>query len=619
VRGQAASSALWSIVLVSLLLVHSLRSFRFFLATLLLLLVGLVWTAGFAAVAIGHLNLISSSFAVIFIGLGVDFGIHLCLRYNELLAQMRSHLHALRGAAYDVGSSIVLGGVTTAIGFLAFMGTGFVGVAELGVISAGGLLVSILLTFTFLPALMSLRPRPADGLDPSEAGWSGARLSALPVRHPRAVRVAALVLGVASILLLPQARFDNNPLNVRDPSSESVRTFNDLLEKGGTSPWTLDAVAPDLATAEATAEELRDLDVVERVVTVADYIPSDQDEKLDIIGDVRLFMAPRPGPDGAPAPASAREQIAALRELDDEIGRLLADGAPAALATPAARLREGLGAYFAKLASGELPAGSVADLEKSLMGTLPEQLRILDAALSAGRVTLQNLPDALRERMITADGRVRVQIFPREDIGDRKHLAAFVDGVREVVPEVAGSAAEVLESGRAVVRALQQALFGAVVAIAIVLWLAWRRIDDTALVLIPLSLAAGLTVATAVILDIPFNFADVIVLPLLLGMGVDSCVHLIHRARFPIAHDHGVLGTSTARAVFYSALTSIFGFGTMGFASHMGLATLGQMLTLGVTYSMLCNMVVLPALIALRSERQRRLEEGGQARLGNAG
>jgi predicted RND superfamily exporter protein len=266
-------------------------------------------------------------------------------------------------------------------------------------------------------------------------------------------------------------------------------------------------------------------------------------------------------------------------------------------------LQASLGAYLAQLASSQLPTSSVEELEISLMGTLREQLRILDAALTAGHVTLENLPGALRERMITADGRVRVQIFPRHDIGDRKNLAAFVDGVREVMPEVAGSAAEILESGRAVVRSLQQAMLGAVVVITIVLLLVWRRIDDTALVLIPLFLAAALTVATTVLLDIPFNFADVIVLPLLLGMGVDSCVHMIHRARCPISHDRGVLGTSTARAVFYSALTSIFGFGTMGFASHVGLATLGQMLTLGVTYSLLCNMVVLPALISLRSAR----------------
>jgi hypothetical protein len=411
------------------------------------------------------------------------------------------------------------------------------------------------------------------------------------------------LLGIGAVLLLPQARFDNNPLNVRDPSSESVRTFNDLLATGGTSPWTLEAVAPDLGSAQEFAERLRGLDVVERVVTVADYIPSDQDEKLDIIGDVRMFLAPEPGPDGAVRPASLDEQLAALHGLEVEIERLIGEGAPDELEPQARRLRDSLTAYLAKLAAGELPSASVDRLEASMLGTLPEQLRILDAALSAGHITLQNLPDALRERMITADGRVRVQIFPREDVGDRKHLAAFVDGVREVMPDVAGSAAEVLESGRTVVRSLREALLGAVVAITVVLLIMWRRIDDTALVLIPLCLAAALTVGTAVLLDIPFNFADVIVLPLLLGMGVDSGIHLIHRSRMG-EQGRNVLETSTARAVVYSNLTSIASFGTMGFASHMGLATLGQMLTIGVGYTMVCNMVVLPALISLRSERR---------------
>ena len=203
---------------------------------------------------------------------------------------------------------------------------------------------------------MSLKPRPADGVDRSEAGWSGARLSALPIRHPRFVRTAALVLGVGSVLLLPMARFDNNPLNVRDPSSESVRTFNDLLEKRRN--LSLDAGRSGAGSRQPRKRSrsgVRALDVVDRVVTVADYIPSDQDEKLDIIGDVRLFMAPTPGPGGLPAPATVQEQIDELKQLADEIAGLVAAGAPPALAAPAQRLHESLGVFLAKLASGELP------------------------------------------------------------------------------------------------------------------------------------------------------------------------------------------------------------------------------------------------------------------------
>jgi predicted RND superfamily exporter protein len=177
--------------------------------------------------------------------------------------------------------------------------------------------------------------------------------------------------------------------------------------------------------------------------------------------------------------------------------------------------------------------------------------------------------------------------------------------VRSVTPEVAGSAAEVVESSRAVVRAMRQALLSAVVAIALFLLLFWRRVDDTALVLFPLGLAAALTVATAVLLGIPFNFADVIVLPLLLGIGVDSGIHLVHRARTAGPGETNLLGTGTARAVAYSALTTVASFGTMGLATHMGLATLGRLLTIGVGFTVVCNLVVLPALIALHAPKRR--------------
>jgi predicted RND superfamily exporter protein len=219
-------------------------------------------------------------------------------------------------------------------------------------------------------------------------------------------------------------------------------------------------------------------------------------------------------------------------------------------------------------------------------------------------VTLENLPDALLQRMVTADGRARIQIFPSGSLDDQAAMAAFVDGVRTVVPDVAGSAAEIIESGRAVVRAMRQALISAIVVIALLLLALWRRLDDTALVLFPLGLAAIFTVAASVLLDIPFNFADVIVLPLLLGIGVDSGIHLVHRARTSGALDANLLETSTARAVAYSALTTIASFGTMGLATHLGLATLGQMLTLGVGFTVVCNLFVLPSLIVLRASQQ---------------
>jgi hopanoid biosynthesis associated RND transporter like protein HpnN len=580
------------------------------LSILVTLVVGLIWTAAFTAAAIGHLNLISVCFAVLFIGLGVDFGIHLCIRYREFLASGREHAVALAETARDVGSSIFLCAMTTAIGFFAFVPTEFVGVAELGLISGVGMFISLFCTLTLLPALLSLPPVPAKRGGSRSLAWSSGGLVDLPLRHPRAIRSAAVVLGIGAILLLPKARFDNNPLRVRDPSSESVRTFNELLEKGASSPWSLNAVAPSLESAQLLANRLEDLDVVERVVTVSDFIPEDQDRKLDIIGDVAMFLAPPPGPDGrVPAP-SLEEQIAALRDLDREVDRLIASGAQSELVSNAERLHLALNRYLQMLQASSSPVREIERLQSSLLGSLPEQLRILSMALSAGHVTLQNLPNAILERMIAADGRVRIQIYPRDDLNDHAALAAFVETVQTVTPEVAGSASEILESGRAVVRALTQAMVSAFVVITVFLLILWRRIDDTALVLIPLLLAAALTVAAAVLADIPFNFADVIVLPLILGIGVDSGIHLVHRAR--VASDGGahLLSTSTARAVAYSALTTIASFGSLGFATHLGLATLGQLLTLGVGFTIVCNLIVLPALIPLRPRRPALVKSG---------
>ncbi|MEE9608474.1 MAG: MMPL family transporter [Myxococcota bacterium] len=610
-RGQASRAGLASLVLVGAILLVALRSARLVLATLLTLAVGLVWTAGFTTAAIGHLNMISVSFAVLFIGLGVDFGIHLCIRYRELTANGRAHDAALRTTARDVGSSIVLCAATTSIGFFAFVPTDFVGVAELGLISGMGMFISLFLTLTLLPALLSLpgaHPRSV------RAGpvWSDTGFVSLPVRSPRAVRAAALALAAGAVLLLPKARFDNNPLNVRDPSAESVQTFNELLERGTSSPWNLDVIAPDLETARSLAAEIRALDEVGRVVSVADYVPPDQDEKLDIIEDVAMFLAPPLGADGQrPRPTSA-EQISALRALEAQLETLLAEGAVPELAASGARLHAALGRYLAQLAQLEDPRASIQALEASLLGSLPEQLRMLDAALGAGHVSLQNLPNALLERMIADDGSYRIQVSPSSRAGNQAELAAFVDAVHSVAPNATGGAAEVVAVGRAVVRALRQALLAAVVAITAFLLLLWQRVDDTALVLVPLGLAATFTVAAAVLMDIPFNFADVIVLPLLLGIGVDSGIHLVHRARIS-PPEGNLLGTSTARAVAFSALTTIASFGTLGFAAHRGLATLGQLLTLGVCFTMICNLVVLPSLIALRSPRRRLVGRRSEA------
>jgi hypothetical protein len=212
-------------------------------------------------------------------------------------------------------------------------------------------------------------------------------------------------------------------------------------------------------------------------------------------------------------------------------------------------------------------------------------------------VDLESIPEELKQRMTGKDGRVRIEVFPAEDLNDQRALEDYVAAVQSVDADAFGEGLLIVESGRIVIRALQQALITASVLIILILAILWRNFLDSSLVAAPLVLATVFTVAGSVVLGIPFNFANVIIIPLLLGIGIVYGIHMVHRVRGGGLPDGNLLRTGTARAVLLSALTTMASFGTLGFSSHLGMASLGQLLTLGIALVLLCNLVVLPALV----------------------
>jgi len=607
VEGQAITAGVISFVLVTCILLFALRSLRLSLATMLTLVVGLLWTAGFAAFAIGHLNVLSVAFAVLFIGLSVDFGIHVCLRYQELLGSGYPHDEALRQTGGDVGSSLALCALTTSIGFYAFVPTEFAGVAELGLISGTGMFISLFANLTVLPALMSIGRSRAGSLSVQPPVRRFGALPKFPVERPVAVAIATVALAVGSIALLPHAYFDADPLRIRDPAAESVQTYQELVAAGGTSPLDISVIAPGMQAAEQLAERLRKVDVVDKVITVKDYVPTNQAEKLSIIEDVALFLAPPVAADGTEPAPTVDEQVEALRSLRAGLQRLIAEqGGDEELESSARGLERELTDVLARIDAGADAAPIVSTLQASMLGELPDQLSVLERAVNVEAITLDSLPQGLIARMVGSDGSVRVRIVPKEDLSDNEALDRFVEAVQSVTPDATGSAVNVYEASREAVRALRQALTTASVAIAVLLLLIWRTLGDTALVMTPLALAGLFTAAAAVLVRIPFNFADIIVLPLLLGIGVDSGIHLIERSRRVAARGGSLLATSTAYAVLFSALTTIASFGSLGLASHRGMASMGQLLTIGVSLAVVCNLIVLPALIELRTRLRSR-------------
>ena len=604
-------SSVFSFAGVVALVWLALRSWRLVLASIATLLVGLVWTTGFAVAVVGPLNLVSATFAVLMIGLGIDFAIHFCMHFAELRRGGMENGLALREAGRGVGTSLVLCALTTSIGFYAFAPTDHRGVAELGLISGTGMAVILLLTFTFLPALLS------SGLAlPSEArlrselrlsvGWSAGF-----ARHPAAVRRIALVAALGAASLLPRLRFEPDVVALRNPETESVRAFQDLVATGGlASPWFADVLAPDLDAARALAARLRETPGVGRVVTLADFVPEDQEVKREILADLALLIDPAAfdiGPVSSAPALDPLEQIAGLRRLHAALDAPWLAGDGSLLGASARRLRDELAGFLARVADDGDPAPELARLEALLLGDLPRQLARLRAALEPGPVTLEDLPRDLVRRMRAPDGQARVQVFADGDLRAPGALERFSDVVLGVAPEATGMAVDVVEFGRVVSRSLAQALGVAAVAIALLVFLLWRRVDDTLLVLAPLLLAGAFTGAGMALAGLSFDFANVIALPLLLGVGVDSAIHLVHRARAGGAGPgSSLLATTTARAVFYSFATTLVSFGNLAFSGHRGIASMGLLLGVGLSLALACNLVVLPALIDWRMRPRAR-------------
>jgi hopanoid biosynthesis associated RND transporter like protein HpnN len=587
------------------LLVVGLRSGRLILATVLTLAVGLAWTAGLAALAVGTLNMISVAFAVLFIGLSVDFGIHFALRYKEARDGGADGDMALDQAARGVGPALVLCAVAAAIAFLSFLPTDYLGLAELGLISGLGMAVALVANLTLLPALLALMPPgAARTARTGRTGGGGlgrlsARAEALLRRHARVVAFGALGVGLVGAVAASGVRFDFDPLNLRDPDTESVATLFDLLDDPRISPYAIDILAPDLAAAESVAARVAALPEVARATTARDLVPADQDEKLAVIGDMALFLgpalaaSPRPAPDAAArAEARARlmaalDRLAALPKSGDESG----DETRA----QAARLR-------AVLDDADDTA-DLARLAEALTADLPALLDRLRHSLEAGPVALDDLPEALRGLYLTPDGRARVEVVPAIDPRDPNELARFVDAVRALEPSAAGSPVLIRESGRVVLQAFAEAGALALLGIVALLALTLRRLRDILLVFAPLSLAAVLTMAVSALAGLAFNFANLIVLPLLFGLGVASAIHLVQRERG--AGDVAeAMASSTPRAVVLSALTTIGSFGSIAASSHPGTASMGVLLTLAIGLAMVCTLVLLPALLALWPSRR---------------
>jgi hypothetical protein len=590
-----------SLLLVILVLALAFRSWRLVLGAAITLIIGVIWAAAFAGATVGELNPMSICFGVLVIGLGIDFMIHLGMHLVDHVVEGEAIEAAVVGSVADTGRALVLCAATTSVGFLAFVPTDFRGISDLGLAAVGGMLAILFLNLTLFPALISLLMNPIACARLHRRGRArGIRLPRLP--NPVGVVAIAALAALAALPLVQRVDLETNVISIRNQGTESVQAFRDLLDSQRTTPWFLDALVPSLDRAVELVAEIRKLPQVDLAYTLADFVPEQQEEKVEILWDVQTML-------GLPAtvtraPKSVEAQRAALRKLADFLeSEPLADGSP--LAPDLAALHRSL-AKFLDATAGQPDGASTRQLADIVLEPLPGQIERLIANLEVEPIGREDLPATMVERMLSADGQARVQVYPSGDLWSHDVMVDFVESIRPIWGEITGLPVNLVESARATWQSLRLALFAAAIAISLLLLALWRSISDTAIVLGPLLLAVLLCQVATVVLPISFNFGTVIVLPLLLGIGVDSGIHLVQRAKSLGADPVALMASTTARAVFFSVLTTVASFGSLAISAHEGVSSLGELLVVGMILTLLANLVVLPSLLTLVAKRRAR-------------
>ena len=594
----AKYASLLSLTLVSICLLIGLRSLALVFATVVTLLCGLIWTAGFATAAVGHLNLLSVAFAVLFIGLSVDFGIHLALRFAEEFRNDVDKSKALKIAARSVGGAMALSAISAAIGFYAFLPTAYLGLAELGLISGTSMFIALFMSMTLFPAILQVLPvqrRPSNSVSLVQ------KITEVIYRNARPISIILIGIAITSVACIPSVRFDFDPLNLHDPNTESLQTTLDLIRDSETSPKKVSIIREDIKSAAALAEKLNKLPEVSNARSIKNFLPDDQDEKISVIRDLEFVMLPVFMSNSIENAISDHSERTALVQLAGELEKLaVTKNISPEIVKASVLLSESIKKFF----SLRDDALDLRDLRVGLLGLFPIQIDQLRMAFKAQHFTLSDIPQDLRDRYLSAIGKARVEVTPAFNVETNSALLKFIQAVQSVAPEATGSPVVILEASRAVVDAIMQAAITAAVLIVVLLAMVLRNLRDTLLVFYPLILAALFTVAVAVLFDLAFNFANVIVLPLLMGLGVASGIHMVIRARGN-SGSFSLLQTSTPRAVTFSALTTILSFGSLALSAHRGTASMGILLTIAIGFTLFCTLVALPAMMAWLNSRQQ--------------
>lgn len=585
-----------SFVGTGLLLVMGFHGLRHPILGMVLLTVGTAWSFGFTTLAVGHLNILSLSFAAMLIGLGIDFAIVYLSHYIDLRHQGHPLQDAVLETSTNVGAGIFTAGMLAAVAFFSAIFTDFIGVAELGLISGGGILLCLVATFWVLPALLAA----FDHMKPRElpTPFKGKRLKYFISQYPVAATVlsSAVILGLAYKAL--DVKYDFNLLNLQAEGLEAVDLQNRVFEQSDGSILFAVSLADNPKQALELKKKFEALPTVHHVEELASVWPQHPEAETKLLVQAiqaELSQLPSDIPQLSPVdPKTAGEQMQEMYAMLKTIPSRTAAGSAKTLDRLLDRINE--------IPNAEMQAQLLTGFQTAIASDLLQRLRSLATMANAEPIQLADLPAGLASRFVSKKGEWLLQIYPKMQVWDIEPLAEFIKEIRRVDSDVTGTPLQTYEASRSIKRSYEQAAVYALIAVFCILMLDYRSVKQSLLALLPPAAGLVMTFGVLVLMKQDLNPANMILLPLILGIGVDGGVHVVHDFRLQTRRYR--TSSSTINAIILTATTSMVGFGSMMVAKHRGLYSLGLVLTIGVTCCLFIALVMIPSILTLISRHQ---------------
>jgi hypothetical protein len=594
-----------SLVLVALIFIYGYQETASPLKATVCLVVGLIYTFGFTTLVIGHLNILTITFLPMLIGLAIDFGVHLISRYEEEMHLGRTQRKAMEKAMVYTGIGVFTGCFTTAGAFFAMSITRFKGIQEMGLISGGGLLVCLLPMITLLPVLLLRRRYASAGDGARSSPDRRARWERVWLNHPFWVLGVTAIVSVAALIQAAKVPFDYNLLNMQSAGLPAVVTEKKLIHSASNSVLFGVMLANSLPEVRELEARLTNLSTVASVRSVGSMVEGDQTQQLSQIGEIKALLG-----DLRFAPVDT--ELVDLRGLDqtlwtlrgylglavEEVGKQ-PGGSQELISRDLRSLRESVQRlrYTMGNSEAEVVRRRLASYQQALFRDVHETFETLRQQDNSGPLRPEDLPPALRSRFVGQTGKLLVQVYPRHDVWQREHQETFISELRQIDPDVTGTPIQLFEYTNLLKQSYEEAALYALAAIAVMIFLHFRRISCVILALIPVGIGTLWMVGFMGWWRIPFNPANIMTLPLVIGIGVTNGIHILNR--FAEEQSPGIFSKSTGKAVLVSGLTTVAGFGSLVLARHQGIASLGWVMGVGTTTCMVVAVTLLPALLQL--------------------